>query len=138
LILEIKPHSNPAREAAAVKEAVRLVKANDVEPFTEYISFSAYICEQLHTLCPQAQVAYLNGDLSPADVKAKGWTGIDYNASVLRKHPEWISEARKLGLTTNVWTVNAEPDMRHFLQAGIDFVTTNEPLLLMTIRSNDE
>ncbi|MDR0988707.1 MAG: glycerophosphodiester phosphodiesterase [Prevotellaceae bacterium] len=134
LILEIKPHSTPSREEAAVQEALRLVRATGVADQTEYISFSAYICRRLHELSPRASVAYLNGDMTPAEVASAGWTGLDYNASVFRKHPEWIGQAHRLGLTTNVWTVNKPADMEYFRRAGIGFITTNEPVVLKELR----
>ena len=46
---------------------------------------------------------------------------------MLKDNPSWIKEARKLGLITNVWTVDDLGDIRYFLRQGIDFVTTNEP-----------
>ena len=133
LIMEIKPHTEKQREDAAVKEALRLVEKYNVANHTEYISFSKNICQQLRTLAPQAQIAYLNGDLTPAQVKAQGWTGIDYNESVFRKNPEWVTEARNLGLTTNVWTVNKEENMVWCLSLHIDFITTDEPELLLKL-----
>ena len=35
--------------------------------------------------------------------------------------------ARKLGLITNVWTVNNLKAIKYFFKQGIDYVTTNEP-----------
>ena len=133
LIMEIKPHTEKQREDAAVKEALRLVEKYNVANHTEYISFSKNICQQLRTLAPQAKIAYLNGDLTPAQVKEQGWTGIDYNESVFRKNPEWVTEARNLGLTTNVWTVNKEENMVWCLSLHIDFITTDEPELLLKL-----
>jgi len=127
LILEIKPHSSKQREDALVLEVLRLVELYNVSEHTEYISFSKNICQQLHALAPEAMVAYLNGDMTPAEVKEQGWTGIDYNESVFRKNPEWVDEARSLGLTTNVWTVNKEESMEWCISLNIDFITTDEP-----------
>lgn len=42
-------------------------------------------------------------------------------------HPSWIKEAKKLGLITNVWTVNNLKAIKYFFKQGIDYVTTNEP-----------
>jgi len=36
-----------------------------------------------------------------------------------------------LGVKTNAWTVNDEKIMDDFLAQGIDFITTNEPELLL-------
>ena len=133
LIVEIKAHSTIDREDAVVKETLRLVELYGVADFSEYISFSKNICQKLHALAPNAKIFYLNGDMTPAQVKEQGWTGIDYNESVFRKNPEWAAEARKLGLITNVWTVNIEENMLWCIAQNIDFITTDEPVKLKNL-----
>lgn len=86
------------------------------------------VCEQLVKLNPDAKVAYLEGDVAPKDIKAKGLTGIDYSYKVLYKHPEWVKEAHELGLTVNVWTVNNVKDMKKLIGMKVDYITTDHPL----------
>ena len=136
LIMEIKPHKDKQREDALVKEVLRLVEQYNVSNHIEYISFSKNICRQLHALAPEAQISYLNGDMTPAEVKEQGWTGIDYNESVFRKNPGWVAEAHSLGLTTNVWTVNKEESMEWCISLNIDFITTDEPEKLAKLINN--
>ena len=74
---------------------------------------------------------YLAGDLSPLEIKNAGIDGLDYHYSVfLDKHPDWILEAKKLGLITNVWTVNDEVIFKKLADLGVGFVTTNVPDVL--------
>lgn len=54
----------------------------------------------------KAKVSYLNGELSPKELKELGFSGLDYQYKVMQAHPEWFKEAKELGLTVNVWTVN--------------------------------
>jgi len=133
LILEIKPHSTKEREDAAVAKILQTVKRLGFEKQVEYISFSLNICKTLRASDPQAIIAYLNGDLSPAELKALSFNGLDYNISVMQKNPEWVSEAKKLGLTVNVWTVNSESQMHEMIALGVDYITTDKPLLLRDI-----
>lgn len=133
LILEIKPHSTPERDRRAAAVVVALVDARGAAARTEYISFSREICRELRRLRPAAPVAYLGGDLPPAEVKALGLTGIDYSAKVFGKNPEWIAAAKEIGLTVNVWTVNEAADMERCIAAGVDFITTDEPERLLEI-----
>ena len=101
---------------------------------TDYISFSKNVCKRVHELAPQAKVAYLNGELSPKEVKELGWTGIDYNSKVFDNHPDWALEAKQLGLEVNVWTVDGEEALTHFAKMpGIDIITTNDPEVLIKI-----
>ena len=127
LVMELKPHTDTLREEALVKEALRLVELYDVSNHTVYISFSKHICRKLHELAPEVEISYLSGDLTPAQVKELGWTGIDYHEPFFRKNPEWVAEARKLGLITNVWTINKEENMEWCISLHVDFITTDEP-----------
>ena len=48
--------------------------------------------------------------------------------AVIDAHPEWVGECRQLGLSVNVWTVNAPRDMERYVRMGVDFITTNRPV----------
>ena len=98
-----------------------------------FISFSLYMCEQIARKYPQFTNQYLEGDLSPAEVKAKGINGIDYHYKVFYKHPEWVPEAKDLGMSVNVWTVDKEEDMEKMLDLGVEYITTDEPLRLRKV-----
>ena len=128
LILEIKPHSTVANENRAVAAIVKLVNDSGVAHLVDYISFSANICNELIKANPQNRVAYLNGDKTPEQLKAEGYWGLDYDINTLKSRTGWISQARSLGLTTNVWTVNSTADMQFFINFEVDFITTDYPL----------
>ena len=133
LILEAKPLKSKEKEDIMAKRIVSCVQEYGLEKQIEYISFSQNLCQQFKEMCPTAEIAYLNGDLSPKEVKDKGWTGIDYHYKVFRKHPEWIQEAHELGLKVNSWTVNRKKDMQELTKLNIDYLTTNDPLLAKEI-----
>ena len=77
---------------------------------------------------PEAKVAYLSGDKSPAELHEKGYTGIDYHQNVITSHPEWVEEAHRLGMTVNAWTVNGTEDMMKLCSMGVDLITTDNPV----------
>ncbi|GHT43097.1 glycerophosphoryl diester phosphodiesterase [Bacteroidia bacterium] len=130
LIVEIKPHHSPEADVRAANVVVKVINESGIADLTDYISFSADICKELIKLNPQHRVAYLNGDKSPQELKAEGYWGLDYSEGTLHDHPTWLKEAKELGLTTNVWTVNSLEEMQYFLQQGVDYITTNHPELL--------
>ena len=66
-------------------------------------------------------------------MKAWGCAGPDYHFSVFQKHPEWIKECHDLGMKVNAWTVNEAKDMEWLISQGVDFITTNEPVVLEEI-----
>ncbi len=130
LILEIKPHKSVENENRAAREVVKLVKKYGLESRVDYISFSMNICKELVRLAPGAPVYYLEGDVEPAELKKLGMAGMDYHYKVLQKHPEWIQQARELGMKTNVWTVNKKSVMRWLIDQKVDYITTNKPVEL--------
>ncbi|HBC28922.1 MAG TPA: glycerophosphodiester phosphodiesterase [Prevotellaceae bacterium] len=139
LILEIKTHRSDARNRRAADISVELVKMLGLERQTEYIAFSKVVCQRLHEIAPDAKVAYLNGNLSPAQIKEMGLSGIDYNEQVFVKHPEWLQEAKQLGIEVNVWTVNGEENLRrHATMDGIDIITTDDPEVLKGILAGQQ
>lgn len=131
LMIELKPMHSELKENDLVQKAIQLVKELQVESQTEFISFSLNICKQLKKEEPDLKVHYLNGDLSPLEIKEKGLDGIDYHYSAFMKNPTWISEAKTLCLTTNAWTVNEIEIFKLLRKQGIDFVTTDIPDLLL-------
>lgn len=133
LILEIKPHSTPEKDRLAAAIAINTVVSKGLQCKTEYISFSRVVCDEVVRLAPGVAIAYLEGDMSPVEVKKAGYTGIDYSIEVLREHPEWFEAARKEELTTNVWTVNAPEDMQYVIDNKVDFITTNYPVEAMEL-----
>jgi glycerophosphoryl diester phosphodiesterase len=131
LIVEIKPHSNAANDVRAADAVVKIINESGMTDFVDYISFSEEICKELIRLNPKHRVAYLNGDKSPKELKTEGYWGLDYNGGMIRTdHPDWLKEAKELGLTTNVWTINDLQELQYFIAQEVDFITTNNPELL--------
>lgn len=103
-----------------------------LESRMEYITFSLHAMKEFIRLAPAGTpVFYLNGELSPKELKGLGATGLDYHMGVIKKHPEWIKEAHDLGLKVNVWTVDEAEEMKWLIEQKVDFITTNEPVVLL-------
>ena len=134
LILELKSHKTPERETRAVESIVKMVEEMGLEDRMEYIAFSRHATKEFSRLGPKGTpVYYLEGDLSPKELKEWGCAGPDYHFSVFKKHPEWIKESHDLGMKVNAWTVNEAKDMKWLIGHGVDFITTNEPVELQEI-----
>lgn len=133
LVLELKTQSTPERNREIAQKVVAMVKAMEMEEQVEYIAFSNLVGTELIRFAPNAKVAYLEGDKTPAQLKELGYTGLDYHLGVLKEHDNWIREAHELGLTVNVWTVNKADDLQYFIDHKADFITTNEPELLLDL-----
>lgn len=134
LILELKSHKTPERETRAVESIVKMVEEMGLEDRMKYIAFSRHATKEFIRLAPKGTpVYYLEGDLSPKELKEWGCAGPDYHFSVFKKHPEWIKESHDLGMKVNAWTVNEAKDMKWLIGHGVDFITTNEPVELQEI-----
>jgi glycerophosphoryl diester phosphodiesterase len=134
LIFEIKPSKiSVARSEEVAEKSVMAVKKMKAQKWVDYITFSYEGGLKAIETDPKANVAYLTGDKTPAELKEAGFFGFDYNIGILKKNPNWIKEAKDLGLTVNAWTVNKEEDMKWLLEMGTDFITTDEPELLLSI-----
>lgn len=128
LVIEIKSSQRGLEWAkATVAKVVKHVKDFKADDHVMYISFSYDMCTELVKLVPEAHVQYLNGDKSPTELKRDGITGLDYHFSVFHKHPEYIGEAKKLGMALNAWTVNDTQEMKKLFAQGFDYITTDEP-----------
>lgn len=139
LIFEIKPSKISVERSKEVAEkSVLAVKKMKAEKWVDYITFSYEGGLKAIEMDPDANVAYLTGDKTPAELKEAGFFGFDYNINLLKENPQWIKEAQALGLTVNAWTVNKAEDLIWFLDQNPDFITTDEPELLFRIIKDRE
>ncbi len=134
LIFELK--TSPLgldRTLEAADQSIELVKKLHAEDWVEYILFDYAGAKRIIELDPQAKVYYLNGDVAPAQAKKDGFYGLDYHFDVYKKNPTWIQEAQHLGLVVNAWTVNTEEEMIRLLDQRVEYITTDQPGLLLDV-----
>ncbi|MDR1380073.1 MAG: glycerophosphodiester phosphodiesterase [Tannerella sp.] len=127
LIFELKPHATPELNREAARRSVEMIREKKLVYRTEFITFNLDAGKELIRLAPEIPVYYLNGELSPRQLKDLGFAGLDYHYDVMRKNPQWFGEAKKLGLGINVWTVNDPAIIREMVEQGADFITTDVP-----------
>ena len=133
LVLEIKEHSTDQKMLRATRDIVKMVNRMGLKKKVYYISFMPTICDELVRIAPKSQVAYLSNQMTPRQVKERGYTGVDFHYSQFEKNPLWVQECHELGLNVNVWTVNTEELMNQMLDLGVDFITTDYPEVLQKV-----
>lgn len=134
LILEVKQHKSLSRQNLAIDKTLSLVKKMKLTHRIIYISFSFDAVKRLITEAPRGtEVYYLGGDKTPSELKAASCSGPDYYEGTLKAHPDWIDESHKLGMKVNVWTVDKAKNLKYFINKGVDFITTNNPVLLQNL-----
>ncbi len=130
MIIEIKSHNSAARNNACVDKVMETIEAEGLKDRVEYIAFSWDNCRRIVSKDPNAMVGYLSGDLAPSVVLNAGVKSIDYSYAAYGSHPEWIKQAKALGMVVNVWTINSRTEMLNYISQGADYITTDAPATL--------
>ncbi len=132
LVCEIKP-SDISKERGEIiaSRVIQLVQELKAENWMVYISFDFQILKEIIALNPTAKTQYLEANKTPEQLMVEGISGADYYFSDFKLHPEWIKSAKKNQILLNAWTVNDSVEMDWFLSNNFDFITTNEPEMLL-------
>ena len=101
LILELKAqHPTPAKRKPS-KKSLPWSKTWDWGTDGIYHLLPCMPPKNLSAWLGRHSVYYLDGNLSPKELKELGCAGPDYHYTVFRKHPEWIQECHDLGMKVN-------------------------------------
>lgn len=140
LVFELKQQYDKAHEDYMVDRSIEALKKHGLfDPKRViFISFSRNICERIAALCPGFTNQYLEKDLTPAEVLAKGINGIDYHYSAFQKNPDWVKQAHDRKMSVNVWTVDKEENIKEMIDLNVDCITTNQPLLVRKLLGGKE
>ncbi len=134
LFLEIKfSEMGIQRTLELTDSVVAMVHRMKAQGWVHYISFSYDALKRIYEQDPGAKTAYLSGDKTIDEVKKDNINGIDYSFYSYRSNANLSKEAHALGLSTNVWTIDSEDELRFYLEKGLDYITTNEPEKLLDI-----
>ena len=133
LICEIKYHDDGDRTVAAAEACHALVSAAGMTAQVEYISVNAAALKRLAVLSPGVMLQDVNSDypMDRATAVAAGIKGINYDFNKLTDAQ--IADAHEKGMVVGTWTVDKEEDMRTMINRGVDFITTDEPVLLQQV-----
>ena len=133
LICEVKYHDDGDRTVAAAEACHALVSAAGMNSQIEYISVNAAALKRLAVLSPGVMLQDVNSDypMDRATAIAAGIKGINYDYRKITDAQ--IADAHEKGMVVGTWTVDTEADMRTMINRGVDFITTNEPVLLQQV-----
>lgn len=135
MILEIKPSTIDTQRSIELADSViSCVHRMKAQAWIEYISFDYEVLRRIHYLDPSAKIHYLAGDKDVKLVKKDGLTGIDYSFYSYQDDPQLMQKAHSEGLTTNVWTVNHPDELKLYYHSEIDYITTDEPEILLEMK----
>ncbi|MDR1552624.1 MAG: hypothetical protein LBS69_04065 [Prevotellaceae bacterium] len=132
--LEIKPSAVGKEHGfAAVDKILEAVERYNAEELVTYISFDYSYLQRIKEKRPGARTAFLGETKDVKNIVLDRKFGIDLNYKALKDNSELIKAAKLKGVSINVWTVNDPKDMKYFLEQNIDYITTDEPILLLKL-----
>lgn len=127
VVLSIENHQNTTDGKRYAAAAVQAVKKTQTQQLVSYTSTDVMTCRAIKSNDPNAAVYYRKGDFTPSQIEDVGLSGLNYTDSILNRHPEWIEEARQLGLTTCVNTGDNMQSVRTYTWRKADFILTSHP-----------
>lgn len=136
LQIEIKYNTSSTNTLEMCAAIVALVKEYGLEDRVNYISYSMPACQKILECNPNADVAFLAGSsaqLAPDVLITYGDMSFDYDHTVIKAHPEYITRAAELGINSVIYTVDLESQLLTYNKMGIDFIATNHPDLAREI-----
>lgn len=140
LVFELKPQKDTLREERLLQLSLEALKKHGLYTPERviFISFSEYMCRRIGQIAPEFTNQFLGSKISPDRLYASGINGVDYNEGVFSKHPDWLAQARNNKMSVNVWTVDSEDTMKTMSGLGVDYITTNKPLVLRSLLGGRE
>ena len=132
LVCELKSSKSVKRGELIAEKTMELVNKLNAQSMVIYISFDYEILKKLESLDSTVHTQYLKVNKTLENLKEDGINGIDFSLNSYKNNPNWISIAKKNKLILNVWTVNKSEDMDLYLKRDFNFITTDEPELLLS------
>lgn len=131
LVLELKSYGEKEYEIRAINACENKIKEYQLSERIIFISFSLTACQSLKRIFKKNTVLYLNSDKTPKELFELGLDGLNCHYSYYNSHPNWIYDTIKLGMHSGAWTVDQEEDIAMLIEKGVEFITTNSPMMAL-------
>lgn len=118
------------------EKTLRIVREEGMEGNVIYSSFNHYSIRKIQELMPEAETAYLFGDVImdvSGYVRCHGAAGMHPPLYQI-KMSGLLKEYIRSGLPVRVWTVDQEEDLEMLMRAGVAAVFTNRPDRAVKVR----
>lgn len=127
-LLEIKSHKGD-REKELITKSLEIIRELDMLDQMYMLSFDTEVVDEVLRQEPNMKIVLnsssLHHSLTPAEVKAKGYTAVSYNINVILNHLEWIEQFREYGIETFLWMVNTPYTYNIAKELGFTWATTD-------------
>lgn len=133
LVIELKSNKKNDNVIALADSCVNIVHRMKAQAWVDYISFDYRGLKVIRALDATAHIAFLEPSVDLDLQKLDGISGIDYQYKLYDKIEKLKERCDALGLTTNAWTVNSKEALNKFLDLDLNFITTDEPEMLLEL-----
>lgn len=122
-VVELK---NPMSNENISKLISEIKKQNYLDS-TIFISFDMNNCMVLRNLLPEQEIQFISITYDEEILKQIASKRIDIDIEYTCLSKDRIKYCQNLGIKVNCWTLNNEKIAKHFVDSGIDFITSNSP-----------
>jgi glycerophosphoryl diester phosphodiesterase len=136
VVVEAKPVADAALALATAAALAHVLAAAAGSAEIVVSSFDAALLGMIRRACADLPVrtALLGGKAEPASAVVRrahedGHDEVHLPLIAVRRAPGSVEEARELGLSVTLWTVNGRPDLRWAAELGVDAVITDQVLV---------
>lgn len=120
------------------EKLLELEKSAGMQGRVIYSSFNHYTVREMKALAPEEKIGllYMSGLYAPWEyAKTVGAECLHPYFLSVSRNPRMVEECTKLGIETNLWTVNESVWMERFKKLGVTSLITDKPDLARTIIS---
>ena len=134
MLIEIKGHDTPAIDAKVVKKIQTILKKYKMQDKVYYLVGHEFLVRELVRRTPKGTpIALTNNSYTPAFCHAIGCKIAGRPFASWYKNPDFIQQARKLGMELMAWTVNKPENIEWLIDQGFDYVLTDNPVMMRNV-----
>ena len=134
MLIEIKGHDSPAIDAKVVKKIQTTLKKYNMQDKVYYLVGHEFLIRELVRRTPKGTpIALTNNYYSPAFCHTLGCSIAGRDFDSWRRHPDFIEQARQLGMELMAWTVNDPEKIEWLVEQGFDYILTDKPTMMRSI-----
>ncbi len=134
MLIEIKGHDTPAIDAKVVKKIQTTLKKYNMQDKVHYLVGHEFLVRELVRRTPKGTpIALTNNYYSPAFCHTLGCSIAGRDFDSWRRHPDFIEQARQLGMELMAWTVNDPEKIEWLVEQGFDYILTDKPTMMRRI-----
>ena len=134
MLIEIKGCTTPARDTEIVEKIQAVLKKYKMHDNVAYLVNHEFLIHELVRLAPKGvTITFSVGSYTPTYCHAIGCNLAGRTYASWRKNPNYIEEARALGMKTMAWTVNNPDHIEWLVEQGFDYIITDDPIMMRSV-----